>query len=79
MRCYGCGAELPEGSKYCLSCGKRVGDKNVERSSKNVEGEREHVDVKRKGKPVRLPLVFDVILGIAGLLLLVMLYFALCR
>lgn len=27
MKCYNCGNELPSNSKYCLSCGKKVGDK----------------------------------------------------
>ena len=75
MRCYGCGAELPEGSKYCLSCGKRVGDKG-DASSQNMEGVAEHVKTKREGKPIKLPLVFDAIIGVSALLLLIMLYFA---
>ncbi len=37
MRCYNCGSQLPEGAKYCLSCGRKVGDKSGV-TSDNLEG-----------------------------------------
>ena len=29
MKCYNCGKELPDNSKVCLSCGKKVGERGA--------------------------------------------------
>jgi uncharacterized membrane protein YvbJ len=40
MKCYNCGNELPQNSQYCLSCGKKRGDKG-ETSGQEFTGEPE--------------------------------------
>lgn len=76
MKCYNCGATIPDGVKYCLSCGRKLGDKGGS-SSSNFEGEREHLDAskKRKGTRVTFPPVWQWIFSIALILLLVVVFF----
>ena len=40
MKCLKCGMELPEGSKFCIQCGTKVGNESDEMKTKNVEEER---------------------------------------
>ena len=73
MRCYNCGSELPEGVKYCLSCGRKVGDKGSS-SSTHAEGSAEHLDPskKKEGKRFKLPLFHRCMIFLALLLLVVL-------
>ncbi|MBR4814477.1 MAG: hypothetical protein IKZ67_03340 [Paludibacteraceae bacterium] len=73
MRCYNCGSELPEGSKYCLSCGRKVGEKS-QPSSSNAEGSAEHLDPskKKEGKRFKLPLFHRCMIFLVLLLLAVL-------
>lgn len=43
MKCYNCGNEIPQGAKYCLSCGRKVGDTGSAKSDTHAQGKPEHV------------------------------------
>lgn len=75
MRCYNCGSELPEGVKYCLSCGRKVGDKGSS-SSTHAEGSAEHLDPskKKEGKRFKLPLFHRCMIFLILLFLAVMVF-----
>lgn len=76
MKCYNCGATLPDGAKVCLACGHRIGEKNVA-SSTHFEGERESLDSskKREGKRVVFPPVLRWMFSIVLIFLLVAIFF----
>ena len=38
MKCYNCGNEIPKDAKYCLSCGRKVGDSGSFDSAKEIQG-----------------------------------------
>lgn len=38
MKCYNCGNEIPNDAKYCLSCGRKVGDSGSANSAKEIQG-----------------------------------------
>ena len=77
MKCYGCGSELPQGAKYCLSCGRKVGEKAINSEEQTLTGAREHLTKNSSGKSTRLPVVLDILLGCMAIVLVVLLYIAL--
>lgn len=78
MKCYNCGAELPDGAKCCLCCGRKVGAGNPT-SSTQAEGEPEHLDpnrqqIKTKGKRVVFPPLLRCMFTVVLLLLAVLVF-----
>lgn len=51
MYCRYCGAEVDEDSVFCSSCGKRIGKRSTESSSKTKDGHSSPSDGKACGKP----------------------------
>lgn len=51
MYCRYCGAEVDEDSVFCSSCGKRIGKRSAESSSKTKDGHSSPSDGKACGKP----------------------------
>lgn len=76
MKCYNCGATLPDGAKYCLNCGRKIGD-HGDASSSRFQGEKEHLDTtkKREGTRITFPPLLRWIFSIALILLLVIVFF----
>lgn len=75
MKCYNCGATIPDGAKYCLNCGRKMGD-GGNGSSSNFEGKKECLDAskKRKGTRITFPPLLQWIFSIALILLLVIVF-----
>ena len=69
MKCYNCGNEIPQGAKYCLSCGRKVGDAGKTKSDTHAQGEPEHIGKRSYKKlttrfPYGLKILFFVVIAI---------------
>lgn len=65
MRCYNCGSPLADDAKYCLSCGRKVGD-GGQAGGSVLEGKPEHKRMeKREPKAFRLPMFYGLGLCLA--------------
>ncbi len=76
MKCYNCGNNLPDGAKYCIVCGQKIGEKG-NASSTHFEGAKEHLDPnkKRKGTRITFPPVWQWIISIALILMIAIVFF----
>lgn len=75
MKCYNCGNEIPQGAKYCLSCGRKVGDAGNHDSETHAEGDPEHVSQKKSPKNIiSKPFGWKIFFGILLILLCYSLY-----
>lgn len=67
MRCYNCGSELPKGAKICVSCGQKVGERQLASSGDLVGvGRKEKPKPVRRASPFLLPWYYGLPLGIAA-------------
>ncbi len=78
MKCYNCGNEIPQGSKYCLSCGRKIGDSgDMGRQETEAIGSPE----KRKAANynsarIKIPVGIRIFIGVLALFIVAMLIYA---
>lgn len=75
MKCYHCGCKISDSAKYCLYCGKRVGETRCAYRGDSFNGKPEERTI-LKGKPqrVRFPyglkiLIAVMVLAMAGIVI----------
>ena len=75
MKCYNCGNEIPQGAKYCLSCGRKVGDTGSAKSDTHAQGNPEHVGERSYKKlttrfPYGLKFLFFIVVAVVVCLII---------
>jgi uncharacterized membrane protein YvbJ len=72
MRCYNCGKELPDNSKVCLSCGKKVGERGPSgKETFSGAAPARQKGIKPKLSSFRIPLI---VVSMISLLYILILY-----
>jgi uncharacterized membrane protein YvbJ len=70
MRCYNCGRDLPDNSKVCLGCGKRVGE-SASKSKDTFTGTAPNNKIKKnRENRFRIPLFIGLMISLIYLLIL---------
>lgn len=68
MKCYHCGCEIPDSAKYCLHCGKRVGDAQRGANGDSFQGKLDDKTI-QKGKNTRVQFPYGLKIFIAVMVL----------
>ncbi|MBO4805812.1 MAG: hypothetical protein IK005_00755 [Paludibacteraceae bacterium] len=75
MRCYNCGRELPKGTKICVGCGQKVGERQLQADGDlTTSGQTPPVGRKRETSHFHLPWWYGLPLGLAAAALLAFLF-----
>ncbi len=65
MKCYHCGCEIPDSAKYCLYCGKRVGDARCTSGGDSFQGKSDDRTIsKEKSQRVQFPYGLKILIAV---------------
>lgn len=71
MKCYNCGNELSPNAQYCLSCGKKVGDKGENGGQEFIGEPEEREKNVRSSQPPQPNRVLRIISGLFTIIILI--------